>query len=108
MEDRCADGSGDLRAVCARASAVGGRCETNLVVDDDMDGTTHSVVLQSLHLKALVDDALASDRGITMHHDGNNRLAVLGLSTKEVLFGTAATLDEGVDSFEMRWVRHQS
>ena len=73
-----------------------------------MDGTTHSVVLQSLHLKALVDDALASDRGITMHHDGNNRLAVLGLSTKEVLFGTAATLDEGVDSFEMRWVRHQS
>jgi hypothetical protein len=72
-----------------------------------MDGATDSVILKSLHLQALVDDALASDGGVTVHNDRNGSVAVLVLAAKEVLLGAGAALDARVHSLQMGWVSHQ-
>lgn len=107
VEDWCADGRGNLGAVSARTSTVWGRCEADLIVDDDMDSATDLVVLQPLHLQALVDNALASDGSITVHHDGHDRCTVFGLSTEEVLFSADTAHYARVYGLKMRGVRHQ-
>ena len=108
VENRGADCSCNFRTVSARSCAVGSRRETNLVVNDDVNGATDSVVLQLLHLEALVDDTLSGDGGITVDHDGDDLLAVLLLTTKEVLLGTSASSHTRVHSLQMRGVSHQS
>ena len=44
-----------------------------------MDSATNGVVLERLHLEALIDDALASDGCITVDHDRYDLLAILVL-----------------------------
>jgi len=73
-----------------------------------MDGTTNCIILERLHLKALIDDTLTGDSGITVNNDGHDLLTVLLLSAQEVLFGTSAPLHARIDGFQVRWVRHQS
>lgn len=73
-----------------------------------MNCATDGVVLQLLHLEALVDDTLASDGSITVDNNGHDLLAVLLLATEEVLLSTATSSNQGVHGLEMRWVSHQS
>lgn len=101
VEDGRANCRGDLRAVDARSGLIGGRGEANLVVDHDMNGSADGVVLKFLHLEALVDDALASDGRVTVHHNGHDLLAVLLLPAKEVLLCTCSSLHARVDGFKM-------
>ena len=108
VEDGSADSSGNLGAVSAGTGTIRGRCETDLVVDDNVDGATDRVVVEPFHLEALINDTLASNSSITMHNNRHHGLAVLCFATEEVLFSTATTLDARVDSLEMRWVGHQS
>ena len=104
VEDGGVDSLGDIRSIHARSATVRSGSETNLVVDDDVEGTTDGVVLEILHLKALVDDTLASHGGVTVDNDGDNLLAVLSLATEEVLLSASSSGDDRVDSLQVRWV----
>ena len=73
-----------------------------------MDGSSNCVVLEALHLQALVYDALSCDGSITMDYDRYDSAPVFLLSTKEMLLGSCSTLDTWVDSLQMRWVGKQS
>ena len=108
MEDGCADCGCDFGTVDAGSCSIGSCRKADLVINNNVDSSTDGVVLERLHLEALVDDALTSNGGITVNDNRNNLLAVFLLSTKEVLFGTATSLYTWVDSFQMRWVSHQS
>ena len=72
-----------------------------------MDSSANSIVLESFHLQALVDDTLASDGGITMHNNRHNSLAILVFAAKEVLLSAATSLNARVHCLEMRRVSHQ-
>ena len=72
-----------------------------------MDGATDGIILKTFHLEAFIDDALASDSGITVDDDRDDSRPILLLATEEMLFGADSSLDAGVDSLQMRWVRHQ-
>ena len=101
VEDGSADSSGNLGAVSAGTGTIRGRCETDLVVDDNVDGATDRVVVEPLHLEALINDTLTSDGSITMHNNRHHGFAVLRFATEEVLLSTATALDARVDSLEM-------
>ena len=73
-----------------------------------MDGSSNCVVLEALHLQALVDNALSRDRCITMDYDRYDSAPVFLLSTKEMLLSSCSTLDTWIDSLQMRWVGKQS
>ena len=72
-----------------------------------MDGATDGIILQTFHLEAFIDNALASDSGISVDDDRHDSSPILLLATEEMLFSADSTLDAGVDSLQMRWVRHQ-
>ena len=101
VENRSADGRGDFGAVSARTRAVRGRCEADLIVDDNMDGASDFIILKPLHLQALVHDTLSSDRSITVNYNGYGLLTILALSTQEVLLSANTALDARVDRFQM-------
>lgn len=50
VEDRSVDRLGNISSVDARSALAGVSCETNLVVNNDVDGATSFVVSQRLHL----------------------------------------------------------
>ena len=77
VEDGSADSGGNLGTVSTGTGTIRGRCETDLVVDDNVDGATDRVVVEPLHLEALINDTLASDGSITMHNNRHHGLAVL-------------------------------
>lgn len=106
VENWCTDCCGYFRTVCARSCSVRSSCEADLVVDDHVDRSTDSVVLESLHLEALVDDTLASHSSVTVHHDGHHLLAIFVLSSQEVLLGAGTSLHTWVHSLQVRRVRH--
>ena len=87
MEDGGVDHFGDVGAVGAGPGAIGRGCETDLVVDDDVDGAADVVVFQALHLECLHDNTLSSKRGITVDLDRDYLLPVFVFPTKEVLLG---------------------
>ena len=66
MENRSVDSLRKIRRVHSGSSLVWGRGETNLVVDDDMDSATNSVILEVLHLHRFVDNSLARESCVTV------------------------------------------
>ena len=50
VEDRSVDRLGNISSVDARSALAGVSCETNLVVNNDVDSATSFVVSQRLHL----------------------------------------------------------
>ena len=73
-----------------------------------MDGATNSVVLKTFHLKAFVDDALASHSCISVNHDWNDFASIFLLASQEVLLSPTSPLHARVHSLEMRWISEQS
>ena len=73
-----------------------------------MDGSSNCVVLEALHLQALVDNALSRDRCITMDYNRHDSAPVFLFPTQEMLLSSRSTLDTWVHSLKMRWVRKQS
>ncbi|MNL41904.1 hypothetical protein D3C87_1643330 [compost metagenome] len=61
-----------VRRVTSAASFFRTRCETNLVVDDDMDGSTSFVRADACHLQNFLYDTLASKSGFTVDQNWNN------------------------------------
>ena len=59
VENGSIHGLCDIGAVIARALSVWGGCETDLIIDDDVDSAANLVISQRLHLHALENNALA-------------------------------------------------
>lgn len=100
VEDGSVDGFGDVGAVRSgsRESRVGG--ESNLVVDDDVDGSSGSVVGERVHSHRLVDDSLSSEGGVSVKEDSHG--GVVGrLVSLEVLDSSGLSEDDGVLALEM-------
>ena len=104
MEDWSRNSRGDFRTIGARSCAIRGRCESNLVIDDNMDGAADGVVLETLHLQAFIHDALACDGCVTVDNYGHDRASILLLTTKEVLLGTSTPLNAWIDGFQVRGI----
>lgn len=100
VEDGGVDGLGDIRAVGSGAGEAGVGGETDLVVDDQVDGATSREGGERVEAQALVDDTLASDGGITVEEDTHGALVVV-LVVIVVLDGANLAEDDGVLSLEM-------
>lgn len=79
-----------------------------MIVDNDVNATSDSVILKRVHLEALVYNTLSCDSGVTMHNDRYDLLAIFIFATEEMLLGTGTSLDTRVDCLQMRRVSHQS
>jgi hypothetical protein len=106
VEDGGIDGLGDIRAVGGRAgeSRVGG--ETNLVVDDEVDGTAGREGGERVEAETLVDDTLSSKSSITVEQNAHGG-AVSRLVVVVVLDGAGLAQDDGVLGLQMRRVGDQ-
>lgn len=99
VEDRGVDGLGDIGTVRSRATKAGVGGETDLVVDNDVDGTTGGVGREVVEAHGLVDNALASKGGITVHENSHRVLALSVLAVE--LQGTGLAEHDRVDSLQM-------
>jgi len=107
MENWRANRLGNFGTVVAGPSLNWTGCETNLVVDNNVDNASYFVVLEVLELQAFKNDTLPSERRITMYNYGHNLCAGLITSTKEVLFGSDTAHDDWVNGLQVRGVCHQ-
>ena len=104
MENGGADRCSDFRAIGTRSGAVRSRCETNLIVNNDMNGSSNGIIIELLHLKALIDDALSGHGSITVNDYGYDLGAIFLFSTEEMLLGSSSTSNHRVYSFQVRWI----
>ena len=108
VEDRDLVALGDVSAV-PRGSAVlrpGG--ESDLVVDDDVDGAAGLVAAQLRHVERLLDDALARERGVAVDQDRQDGVAVRRrVGAQGVELGADDAEQHRVDGLEVRRVGGQ-
>ena len=102
VEDRRLDHAGDVGAVRGRARRGRARGEADLVVDDDVDRAAGAVPAQLRQVERLGHDALAGERGVTVHEDRQHR--ELLAAVEDVLLGAGDALEHRVDDLEVRRV----
>ena len=83
VQHRGGDGLGDVRAVGGGTRLDGGRGESHLVVDHDVDGAAGLVAAQLAHLQGFEDDPLAAEGRIAVQEKRQHREVV---ATDHVLF----------------------
>ena len=66
MENWSIDSLGEIGGVSCRSPLAGNGGKTNLVVDDDVNGSADGVVCQILHLHRFIDDSLSGKGGVSM------------------------------------------
>lgn len=106
VEDGGIDGLGDIGTVGGRAGETGVGGETNLVVDDEVDGTAGREGRERVESETLVDDTLGSEGGVTVEQNAHGS-AVRLLVVVVVLDGTGLAEDNRVLSLKMRRVGDQ-
>lgn len=106
VEDGCVDCLGDIRGVGSRAreARVGG--EADLVVDDEVDGSSGSVPRQVVEAHGLVDNTLASERSVSMEQHTHSGI-VLSLVVLEMLKSTSLAEHKRVLCLQMGRVGHE-
>lgn len=92
---------GNVGGVDTGSTLAWGSCETNLIVYNNVHGTTYSVVVKRLHLQLLKDDTLTSKCSVTMDDDGNDSIAARLVPTEGMLLSADAAHHYWVDSFKM-------
>lgn len=99
VEDGTFDRLGDLTRVGAGTVLSWGRGESDLVVDDDVEGSVGGESVQVAHLEGLVDDSLSADCGVSVDDDAHGvvSLAVLG----KILDGSSGSHDAGIDGLKV-------
>ena len=105
MEDGRPRRLGQLRTMQTRTCFDGRSREADLVVSDEMYGSTHSVIMEVAHLHGFIDDALPGEGSITMN--SNAKGLAPRLVVHVVLLSTHSTSDDGVDEFQVRGVGQQ-
>jgi hypothetical protein len=106
VENRSVDDTGDVGTVSGRTrvTRIGG--ETNLVVDDDVDGSVGGVVGQVRQMHCLEDDSLTAEGGVTVEHDGHDLLAFTVTAVE--LLGSGLALDDWIAGLQVRWIGDDS
>ena len=104
VEDRSLSHTRNVGGVSCGAAVVRQGGEANLVVHHNVYGTAGGVGLQAGHLQGLHDDALASERCVTVNQDRQNRVALNALLAVDVLLSADDTLEYGVCSLKVRGV----
>lgn len=94
----------NIRAVRRRAREARIGCETDLIVDHQMDGAVRRVVRQFGQMHRLEDDALAAESGIAVNQNGHDSFA-LAVAAVELL-GARFTLDNRIAGLQMRRIGH--
>ena len=111
MEDRRTGHLRDVRAVLGRTGVL--RCggETDLVVDDDMNGAAGSVAPQQSQVQRLGHHALSCEGGVAVHHHRHHTeiawRSVVVDTVDQVLFGAHQALQDRVDGLQVGRVGHQ-
>lgn len=108
MENRCINALSHIRCVLTRSTFDRNSSETDLVINDNMNGAADRVVSKGLHLNLLVHDTLTGHSGISVNNDGHDGAAVTLGATESVLLGADSSHNDGVDSFQMGWVSQAS
>jgi len=101
VKDGSLDHLGDVRAVSGRARILGVGCESDLVVDDKVNGPARRVALQLREVERLGDDSLAGDGGVAVDQDRHHAAPFLHVST-DALAGAGLPLHDRVDDFQVR------
>jgi len=83
--------------------------ETNLIIYNNVYGTSNSIVLQILHLQWFIANSLSCKWCITMDQHWNNLISscLMRLSfsfTKWMMFSSGSTHNNWINTFEMRWI----
>lgn len=103
VEDGGVNSLGDIRAVSSRASETRVRGEANLVVDNEVNGTTSGESRERVEAKTFVDDTLGGKGSITVKQN-THRGPVCLFVVVVVLNGTGLAQNDGVLSFQVRGV----
>ena len=109
VENRCLDHLGDVRRVIAGARRFGGRRESDLIVDDDVDGAANSIPRELRHVERLGDHALTRESRVTVDEDGEIRkdvrhvvpLRAIARMTDEVLLRSYDPFDDRTHRLEV-------
>ncbi len=106
VEDWRIDGFGNIGTVSGRAGEtwVGG--ETDLVVDNNVNGSSGRVGWETVESHSLVNDTLTGESGITVEKNTHGSVVLL-LVVVVVLDSTGLSKDNWILSLQMRWVGDQ-
>lgn len=85
-----------------RAAVLGISCESDLVVEDHVDGAVSAVAVQALHLDSFEDDSLSGHGSVTMHYYWQHLVAVWILI--QVLLGSGFADHNRVDGLQVAGV----
>ncbi len=106
MEYRSLDHFGDIGTVnCRTCIAWVGCGETNLVVDDQMQGASRTVTARFSEVECFHHNALTCKGSIAMHQYGQDLLVTVRTTT--LLTRAHAALHDGVDDLKVRGVKGQ-
>jgi hypothetical protein len=106
VEDGGVDGLGNIGTVGGGSGETRISCETNLVVDDQVDGTSGREGRERVEAETLVDDTLSSKGSITVEENTHGSTVSL-LIVVVVLDSTGLAQDDGVLGLQMRRVGNQ-
>ena len=106
VEDGGVNGLRNVRAVRSGTGKPGVGGETDLVVDNDVDGTSGGESRQSVEAEGLVNDTLCGEGSITVQQNAHGGL-VFDLIVVEMLDGTGLSKNHGVISLQVRGVGNQ-
>jgi hypothetical protein len=82
MKDWTIERFAKIRSIRRRSTVDGIGGESDLVVNDNVNGTPHFEIVYTHELHSFVDDTLSGEGGISMEEDGDN--------VAHVFFGVAA------------------
>ena len=108
VEDGSTEGLTKVGAVRGRSGVDGIRGEANLVVHNDVNGTTDVEVGHTGKLHGLIHHTLTGEGGVAVQEDGDAVLLVDVAITAVVLLGTGLAGDDGVDALQVGGVGDQT
>ena len=72
MENRCINTFSDISGVNSWSTFTWWGCETNLIINNDVNGSSYIIILKRLHLQLFKHNTLSCKCCITMHYYWNN------------------------------------
>ena len=106
VENWCVNSFGKIGSVHSTSAFHRNGCETDLIVNNNVDCSTNSVIGQILHLHGLVNYTLSREGCVTMDQEWYNfitlRLIIVYISN--MVFGSTSSHYDRVDAFQVRWV----
>ena len=106
VEDRYLQALRHVARVVRGAPGMGGGCESDLVVDDDVNGSAGAVAAKLRKIENLRDDALAGECGVAVDENRQDGEAPVS-PVLEVLARADDALQNAVRRFEVRRVRRE-